>query len=478
MFSDHGGHLVTGYDLVNVNAKESRIMVYDPNYPTEERYITLQKDNAGKYTGWQFTFNYKESDRDDWSSSRSDCWFSYVPYSDYHQVWTGRAALVNSGKSLLRLNANSAVIRNAAGDTVAEIRDGKLMTDQEDIYQIRLLGDSPEEPSPQNDTLAIWLPTDLYTITNEDEAVDAFEATMTNVDQSATVSTSASSVTFAVADEQEMNYVEVNEPEKDYEITLNSTLADTHEEVVLTGRTQKESTSLAQLAGKLYATGTQLSSGETLRIDSKEATVEALSQDTGDIQLRLGRADDTGEETQQTAFEDVAEKDWFYDAVAYVCDNGLMNGTGKTTFGPGVPTTRAMIVTILYRLSGEPDAIQADFTDVPEGQWYSKAVAWAAENGIAGGYGDGRFGPNDLITREQLAAMLYRFGGSPLTTGDVSGFRDAGEIGSYALDALRWAAEQNIISGKSGGLLDPKGQATRAEVAAILMRYCQNVSEQ
>lgn len=175
-------------------------------------------------------------------------------------------------------------------------------------------------------------------------------------------------------------------------------------------------------------------------------------------------------------FTDVAESAWYYDAVRYVCSNGLMTGTSGSTFSPDLFTTRGMIVTILYRLDGSPAVSgAAPFGDVPAGQYYSEAVAWAAANGIVKGYDTGLFGPDDVITREQLAAILYgyaQYKGYDVTAGgDLSGFADS----AWAADALKWANGQGLITGKSGNLLDPAGTATRAEAAAILSRFCQSI---
>ena len=138
--------------------------------------------------------------------------------------------------------------------------------------------------------------------------------------------------------------------------------------------------------------------------------------------------------------------------------------------------TRGMLATVLYRLAKEPETNAGDlFNDVADGQYYTEAVAWAAGKGIVNGYGDGTFGPGNSITREQLAVMLWRYAGSPASAGTLDGFNDRDKIHAWAADALAWAVEQKIVSGRGGGILDPIGQATRAEVAAMLMRYCEAV---
>ena len=175
-------------------------------------------------------------------------------------------------------------------------------------------------------------------------------------------------------------------------------------------------------------------------------------------------------------FGDVTVSDWFYDDVRYVYANGIMDGTSSDRFAPNAPLTRAMIVTILYRMAGSPSVSgSSDFTDVATGKWFAKAVAWAAANGIVNGYGSGLFGPNDPVTREQLAAILYRYavyGGMTAVTleENLGSFADTAQLSAYAIQAMNWAVGQGLING-SGSNLVPKAQATRAQVAAIIHRY-------
>ena len=181
-------------------------------------------------------------------------------------------------------------------------------------------------------------------------------------------------------------------------------------------------------------------------------------------------------------FVDVAENDWFYDSVRYVYDNGLMEGTSATTFAPTLTTTRSMVATILWRVEGEAqvDHIMS-YPDVEPNTWYTEAVRWATAEGIMEGYGDGRFGPNDSITREQLATILYRYakykGYDVSASNDLSAFVDADQTGDWAVDAVKWAVGSGLLNGKDGGRLDPQGVASRAEVATMLMRFMENIAE-
>ncbi|ODM24960.1 hypothetical protein A7W90_01315 [Clostridium sp. Bc-iso-3] len=178
-------------------------------------------------------------------------------------------------------------------------------------------------------------------------------------------------------------------------------------------------------------------------------------------------------------FEDVKTSDWFYSDVEYVVQNGLFSGTSATTFEPNNRMTRAMLVTVLWRLEGSPVLGNNPFEDVPSGQWYSEAVAWAAQNGIVSGMGDGLFAPNSDITREQMATILYRYeqfsGKIPPDIVADREFSDWDDISDYAKNPVNVLTAQGIINGKPGNLFDPKGTATRAEVAAMLHRFLEVV---
>lgn len=174
-------------------------------------------------------------------------------------------------------------------------------------------------------------------------------------------------------------------------------------------------------------------------------------------------------------FTDVKPGDWFYDDVMFVYEKKLMMGTSSTLFSPNEAATRAMLATILWRMEGSPaPKSSAEYSDVPTGQWYSDAIAWATEKGIFEGYGNGTFGPNDPITREQLAAIFYRYashkGYDTSAVGSLEQFSDKDKASSWALDALKWAIGSGLMNGK-GDTLDPTGTATRAEIAAMLHRF-------
>ena len=197
---------------------------------------------------------------------------------------------------------------------------------------------------------------------------------------------------------------------------------------------------------------------------------------TKDMTVYAGWRMDENPGTGVNPFTDISEKDWFYGDVMFVYENGLMLGTSKTLFSPHGTVMRGMMATILWRMEGSPvPKGKNSFTDVEAGKWYADAITWTTENGIFAGYGKDKFFPDDPITREQLAAIFYRYAdykGYDLTVkGDLDKFKDADKITDYAKTAMQWAVGSGLVKGKSGNLLDPQGTATRAEIAAMLHRF-------
>lgn len=187
------------------------------------------------------------------------------------------------------------------------------------------------------------------------------------------------------------------------------------------------------------------------------------------------------EETEPISFLDVKESDWFYEAVSYAVENGLMSGMSEDIFAPNTPLTREMLAVVLYNVEGQPESTEANtFTDVKGDMWYTDAILWANENGIVAGYDNGAYGVGDLITREQFATILYRyaqFKGYDTTQGGmaVREFSDYENISDYARPAMAWAVNAGIMGGMDDGTLMPQGKATRAEAATMLMNFCENI---
>ena len=206
----------------------------------------------------------------------------------------------------------------------------------------------------------------------------------------------------------------------------------------------------------------------TFTMPDSRVTVNATFTEVEDVPEQVG------------PFTDVNTDDWFAEAVQYMLDNEMMNGTSATTFSPSTTTTRGMIVTILYRLEGEPDAAASNFTDVASNMYYADAINWAAANGIVNGITTTTFGPDNAITREQMAAILYRYaqykGYDVTASNDLGSYTDASQISAYATTAMQWANAEGLITGNTTTTINPIGNATRAEVATILMRFCENIA--
>ena len=221
--------------------------------------------------------------------------------------------------------------------------------------------------------------------------------------------------------------------------------------------------------------------------DSKGGTVKLTDKGSGTYTFTMPaskvtvQATFTQNQSGTLPFTDVKTGDWFYEAVQYVYDKGMMTGVSADRFAPASTTTRGMIVTILYRLENEPAVSGGSaFTDVESGAWYADAVAWAAANDIVNGTSATTFAPNSPITREQMATMLYRFaqykGMDAVTLQEnLTGYPDGGQVSDYAIPAMNWAVGQGLIAGMENGTLVPQGSATRAQVATILMRFCESI---
>lgn len=219
--------------------------------------------------------------------------------------------------------------------------------------------------------------------------------------------------------------------------------------------------------------------GRQIAVTAQADGTYTYTQPSGIVTITVTFAE-KAEEPQPTPvteiFADLVPGAWYEDAVQYAYDNGLLTGTSTTTFAPDAATTRGMVVSVLHRLAGSPAAEgDAAFDDVDASVWYGEAVRWAVSEGIVNGYSDTAFGPDDAVTREQLAAMLQSFstwrGDIDDTRNDLSGYEDASAVSGWALDAVQWANAQGLLNGTSATTLAPQGQATRAQVAAMLQRF-------
>ena len=215
--------------------------------------------------------------------------------------------------------------------------------------------------------------------------------------------------------------------------------------------------------------------GDPVEVSLKNDGTYTFVQPAGKVEIEVTYAVDM-------PFTDVPEDAWYIDGAEYVYANYIMNGTGETTFGPNTTVSRGMIVQILYNLVGNPDVEgDTDFTDVTDDYWSAKAIAWAVNNGVVNGFEDGTFRPDENMTREQMAAILqnfaYQMGLDVSASGDLSHFTDIPEGEHWSRDALAWAYAEGLLAGTSDSTMDPAGQASRAQIAVIMMRFCEQYEE-
>ena len=214
--------------------------------------------------------------------------------------------------------------------------------------------------------------------------------------------------------------------------------------------------------------------GNRMRLSDLSGGKYAFTMPGGPVTVRASFTALEEKNCPSRAFRDLDTNAWYHEAVDFVLDAGLMNGYSGGTFRPDGLLSRAQLAQILYNRAGRPAAAEEKaFADAAPGAWYAPAVAWAAERGIVDGYADGTFRPDAGVTREQLAVMLWRYAGSP-ASGHALDFTDADRAGDYALEALSWAVESGVMSGKGGDVLDPQGPATRAQTAQMLKNYLEN----
>ncbi len=230
------------------------------------------------------------------------------------------------------------------------------------------------------------------------------------------------------------------------------------------------------------------SSGKNIELNDNRDGTYTFEMPASDVKISAVFREEKDTDTLGTVpvasfsqFVDLNPDYWYAEGIEYVLSHGMMNGTSETTFEPDTVTTRSMLVTILYRLDGSPKTGEAGFGDVTGNTWYSAAVAWAKDNGIVIGYENGNFGPNDVVTREQTATILYRYAAyknySRSDLADLGGYADAGSISLYAQDAMRWANAKGLIKGTTSTTLTPGGEASRAEIATMLMRFCEEAAK-
>lgn len=465
------GHAIVGYDVVERSSTESWVMVYDCNYPNQERHVTLTRDGSGRYTGWSYNIS---SYYPTWGTGRSQSYMTFIPYSAYYQTWTERGS-TPSAQVMLASSTDSYSVTDRDGRTVARVENGRLVSAESGVYPIIEVGETADGLTNEITGTSLWLPTDVYTVSNTDSASSEFEATLIHVDQAVSVSTTSSSVTLAVDDSLGINYARVGDANSSYYVTLRSSLDVGSGNVEMRGTTSASGVSLSQIGGSLYTEGGSNQSVSSLVVDGRKESADTLGRQQKSVTELVPSNPNGG-----LPFKDVRKADWFCGDVAYVYEHGLMNGTGATTFDPYGTIDRGMIATILYRMAGSPRVSGPYFDDVKAGDWYADAARWAVDNGIMLDV-LGSFYPTMPIERQDIALTLYRYavyeGWDVSRRADLSKFADVNEVDDYAKHGLAWANAVGLINGVGTDRLDPCGTTDRSMLAALLHRLCTQVKQ-
>ncbi len=489
VFGNEGGHALVGYRIESVSSTESRMYVYDCNYPLTTRYITLYKNSSGSYTGWYYHLN----NRYHWGSSYSGSRISYVPYDRFMQVWTNRKGTVNISadmekeKDLLTLNTGNAEIYDFDGNLVASIQNGAVVTDREDVYSYVNIGLTADETETDGGRTAVWLPADLYTVRNTDPGVGELQASMTNVEQSASVITSAGQVTFAVDDAEALNYVQIEEGNADYEITLSSSLEGTYSDVTMTGTTMEKAVTFSQMAGNLVADGVDLARNGAIYINGVQMTVNGdvatggnlgttISSTISPTEVYLDAVSLTMTRGQsrtlaatvlpQTATDRTVTWESSNPSVALVSDTGAVTAVGA---GRAVITATAGDVHTVCQVE-----VLSPFADVSTDSWFCTDVDYVNSRGIMTGIGEDKvnFEPYSNLPRAQFAVIIHRLEGEPAADAGKD-FPDVPDSGWYT-SAVRWASQDDvgIITGySSNGMFGPADFIIREQLAVMMFRY-------
>ena len=443
------GHAVVGYQLVNVSPTQDKILIYDPNRSASERSIKVSKDGSG-YTGWDFEWKYH--------SRNPNAGIYYDSYPSVRSVWNNRGARSNSAAqlNLLHVASGDAEIKDARGTTVATVKNGTLTALKNDVRPIINIANTADGQAPES-IPAAWVPAgEAYTLVKTSSK--NLEAALVNVDQSATVSTSASEVTLAVNDGKALNYVQINQTGASYDISLSSTLDKGYKNVKLTGKTASGGAAFAQIGGSLYGTG---AAGAKLSVDGKDTAVSTLSAGIPDVG---GVLSGSSKPSPANPFKDVASTSPFYNAILWAVEQGVTNGTTPTTFSPGVTCSTGHILTFLWRANGSPEpTIENPYKDeIPNA--FKKAAIWAHEKGLVSG---DTFGSAVPCTRAASVTYMWKLAGSPKAK--AASFKDVAASSDYA-GAVAWAVEQGVTKGTSATTFAPENICTRGQIVTFLYR--------
>ena len=365
----------------------------------------------------------------------------------------------------------TAVFTNDAFATQTKTVAAPVVYDETIRVTFRLIGDGEHSNGVKDhDEYVTWIPTTSYTVDADDTVYDVFVEAMADYGLSFREGSAAGGYITSIKAPSVLGGYWLGEfdngPKSGWMYTLNGKDAD-----AVKKQTLSSGDAIVFHYTDDYSLETVSGTYNKRWLEAKDITPEKY------VEL-YGKEEDKKDETIE--FVDVKESDWFYDEVQFAVTNGLFNGVGNDKFDPNGSMTRAMLVTVLYRLEGEPTVRgTSPFTDVSNNIWYTDAVIWAEDNAIVNGVGDNKFDPNSSITREQMATVLFRYAQykkyDTSASNGLSKYSDFSDISAYALNSLKWANAEGLITGRTTTILAPKGTATRAEVAAILYRFVENV---
>ncbi len=420
-------HATVAYAVYrNPGENFDRVYVYDPNWPEDgSRYIAMYRDADNRYTGWYYHMN----DWEDWGSAYDEGFLNYATYDVYYPVWYYRGwEEYQSG--VVTVNVPNAAILDYAGNEIARIRDGELLSDRPDVFPLeRIDGES----AVKGEGLTFCLPRDYFQIVNEDETISELRVTVTSGDHSAAVTTGAGRVLCYTDWENGTDAVLVDGDRQPYEIVFRSGSAEEATSASVSGVTgEGRPAFLARQNGTLCYMGIDPEESE-LTLDGSPADKAVLQPSS--IAAVVAAAQPN---VVSAVFTDVSGEAYYAPAVQWALDRGVTEGTAPGFFSPEGTSSRAQAVTLLWRAMGMPEPVETatQFADVPDNAWYAEAVAWAVGAGIVNGTDATHFSPDDLCTNAHILTMLWRTMGRSMETGE----------GTWYTDALTWAETAGIAA--------------------------------
>lgn len=434
------GHAMVAYAVYRDPAESfDRMMVYDPNFPGNgARFVALFRDASDNYTGWYYHLN----DAEDWGSGYDSANITYTTYDVYYPIWLYRG-WTDYQSGTVTINSPNASILDYAGNPVAQIRDGALISERPDVFPLTW-----DEGESSGGEITVFLPREYYQIVNEDETVKELRVTMTNGAHSASVTTGNNRV-LCYSDEQGgVDAVMVDSGGAPYEIVLRTDA----EEITLSGSTYENAPCFLAMTGDtLQASGVSLTDSSLTRDGSKTDATELTSGSIVSVVSALQPAVVTAE------FNDLDGEAYYTPAVRWALDRGVTEGMAPGTFSPEGICTRAQAMTFLWRALGQPEPTltTAPFGDLDESAYYYKAVLWALGAGITAGTDEAHFSPDALCTNAHILTFLWRASGEPMKT----------ETGSWYDDALRWAESSGIADDAPSNSL-----CSRSDAVTFLFR--------